>query len=357
MTIKLQLPMIKSTQRRSDIELLRIISIAAVVIVHLDFASIGIPRINSFSELVESRNLWQVSVQSFTIIGVNCFALISGYFGIKARWKGGINFLSQCLFYSLGILLLIKGFNLPISDYIKACRILSKNDLWYIPAYFGLYLISPFLNAGCQSLTRQQFTAFLALFVGFNLWCGWYWGGSFNPTGYTLTQLIMLYFIGRYISRFPLPLIGTCRLQIIALAVYIFASIANVLLYPFIPAAKLFAYNSPIVLIQSIALFYAFISPNFTNRAINFIAKSAFAVYLIHKNPIVFGDTLKPLAKAAWGQYDTAAYTIWVIAAVIAVFTISIVADTMRRYLWQKITNLPSYVKSASSYFWKRKSL
>lgn len=332
--------MIKSTQRRSDIELLRIISIAAVVIVHLDFASIGIPRINSFSELVESRNLWQVSIQSFTIIGVNCFALISGFFGIRSRWKGGFNFLAQCLIYSLGLFILAdasRGFIAPFADYVKACQILSCNDLWYVPAYFGLYLLAPFLNAGCQSLTRQQFTAFLALFVGFNLWCGWYWGGSFNPTGYTLTQLIMLYFIGRYISRFPLPLIGTCRLQIIALAVYILASIANVLLYPFIPAAKLFAYNSPIVLIQSIALFYAFISPNFTNRAINFIAKSAFAVYLIHKNPFVFGGVLKPLAKQAWQQYDVFGYTLWMIVAVIAVFVISVAADTLRRYLWQKI--------------------
>ena len=360
MTIKQQLSMIKSTQRRSDIELLRIVSMAAVVIVHLNFASIGVPKIESFSQLFEARNLWQVSVQSIAIIGVNCFALISGFFGIRARWKSGLNFLVQCLIYSLGLFILADaslGFIAPFADYVKACQILSCNDLWYVPAYFGLYLLAPFLNAGCEALSRRQFSALLVLFVVFNLWCGWWYGGSFNPTGYTLVQLILLYLIGRYISKYPLPIAGTQKCRIIAFVIFLAASMASVVLYPFMPPAKLFAYNSPIVMIQSVALLFAFMNPKFSSRSVNFVAQSSFAVYLIHKNPFVFGGVLKPLAKQAWQQYDVFGYTLWMIVASIAVFVISVAADTLRRYLWQKITNLPSYVKSLSSYFWKRKSL
>lgn len=340
MIIKLNSLMLKSAHRRSDIELLRIISMAAVVIVHLNFASVGIPKIDSLSQLFASRNLWQVAVQSFAIIGVNCFALISGFFGIKARWNGGVSFLAQCVCYSVGIFLIVhffRGKEISFDGLLESCLVLSHNDLWYIPAYFGLYVLSPFINAGCQLLSRRQFSAFLAIFVVFNLWSGWFWKGSFNPTGYTLVQLIMLYLIGRYMSKYPLPKMGTRQFRLVAIVVYILASIANVVLYPYMEASKLFAYNSPIVMIQSVALFYALINQNFTNRAINFIAQSAFAVYLIHKNPLVFGDTLKPLAKAAWGQYNLFGYTLWVMAVLIVLFTISICADTLRRYLWKKI--------------------
>lgn len=74
-----------ATLRKSNIELLRIVSIVMVLIVHLDGASLGLPEPMGNITTVSGRDWWRLVVESFAIIGVNCFTLISGYFGIKAH--------------------------------------------------------------------------------------------------------------------------------------------------------------------------------------------------------------------------------------------------------------------------------
>lgn len=72
--------------RESNLEALRIVSMLMVVLVHIDGASLGLPYIKGEFSALTSRDLWRLIVESFTIIGVNCFTLISGYFGIRLRF-------------------------------------------------------------------------------------------------------------------------------------------------------------------------------------------------------------------------------------------------------------------------------
>lgn len=67
--------------RQSNLELLRIVSMLFIIMLHIGAASIGLP---APLQTTTSRDIWVLIVESFSIIGVNCFALISGYFGIKA---------------------------------------------------------------------------------------------------------------------------------------------------------------------------------------------------------------------------------------------------------------------------------
>ena len=71
------------TKRKSNIELLRIISMAMVLAVHLDGASLGLPHPAGNIVQMTSHDWWRLVVEALMIIGVNCFTLISGYFGIK----------------------------------------------------------------------------------------------------------------------------------------------------------------------------------------------------------------------------------------------------------------------------------
>lgn len=43
------------------------------------------------SEFVTAPSVWLTIMNSFLVIAVDCFVLISGYFGIKAKWKGFIH--------------------------------------------------------------------------------------------------------------------------------------------------------------------------------------------------------------------------------------------------------------------------
>ena len=71
--------------RDSNIELLRLVCMLFILLHHF---------IVHGSEFVTAPSVWLTIMNSFLVIAVDCFVLISGYFGIKAKWKGFIHLLS-----------------------------------------------------------------------------------------------------------------------------------------------------------------------------------------------------------------------------------------------------------------------
>ena len=65
-----------SAERQSNIEFLRILSMMAVITVHLDGASLGLPTPGSLGG-TSASDAWRIAVESITIVGVNCFTVIS----------------------------------------------------------------------------------------------------------------------------------------------------------------------------------------------------------------------------------------------------------------------------------------
>jgi len=203
-----------ASQRLSNMELLRIISRLMVLAVHFDGASLGLPQLSGDVDRMNGRQAWQLATESITIIGVNCFTLLSGYFVIKLRVKSVAAYLFQCIFYAVGIATVtaITAPNLINYDqWLESWLVLTHTDLWYVPAYFALMLLSPFLNAGFSAMSRKSAVGVTLLFILFNIWAGWWWGGKFNPNGYTIAQLIMMYMTGRMLSLFPTLATGCGR--------------------------------------------------------------------------------------------------------------------------------------------------
>lgn len=333
--------------RLSNVELLRIVSMFMVLVVHVDGASLGLPSLSGRLSFLNAEAAWKLVVESLAIVGVNCFTLISGYFGIRLSWRGMGGFLFQCLFYSVCIASVA---HLCYPDYVKGVSwwsswlVLSHTDLWYVPAYFGLMLLAPVLNRGVECMTKKEFSISFALFLLFNLWCGWWQGGKFNPTGYTLVQLILVYLAGRYIRLVVMdgnsmrkargvvcrPLIGWL------LAYFVFTSLIF-LTSLWLPTAKAFAYNSPAVLGASVSLFMAFLEMRFTSRIVNYAAASAFAVYLIHKNAFVWVHFMKPFVVRQWKTADLWLFSLEMLLLCIGVYLAAMAVDAVRRRVWQKI--------------------
>jgi len=328
-----------SSRRLSNIELLRIVSMLMVLAVHIDGASLGLPDLKGDISALDPRSFWQLGVESLTIVGVNCFTLISGYFSIKLRMKSVVSFLFQCVFYAVGIYIFLgTPSQTSLSGLFENFMVLTHTDLWYVPAYFGLMLLSPFLNAATESLDRKRYGIILAAFVLFNLWAGWLWGGKFNPNGYTLVQLIMTYLIGRYLKLYtPDNPGGHASLK--AFLLYLAMAVA-VLITAIYMQPKAFAYNSPFVLAESVALFLTFRYMNINSQLINHIAKSAFAVYLIHKNPHIFGNIIKPTIIDMWSHTSLLQFTIYGLALMAVIYSIAMIVDSVRRLLDVKICKL-----------------
>lgn len=328
--------------RLANIELLRIIAMMAVIIVHLDGAALGLPTPTLESWHIPS-DVWRIIVEAITIVGVNCFTLISGYFGIRASGRGLVRFTLMCMFYSIGIFCAVSAVRpstFSVEGLIESFMVFTHTDLWYVPAYLILYLLSPMLNAAVNLLPLRRFTLWLGLLVLANVWMGWFNGATFNPTGYTPMQLIMVYLLGRWLAL-VFPGCKERRLRLIGAATYIGATAVTALMATLMPPLQAYAYNAPWTLVASLGLFTLFASTPFHSRAVCTMARGAFAAYIIHKNPAVWGGLIRPLALKAWGEGSLALYSIFTLTFASAVYLISSAADVLRRCIF-RLLRLPA---------------
>lgn len=322
--------------RLSNMELLRIVSMLMVLAVHLDGASIGLPKPAGEITGMSARDWYRLSVESVTIVGVNCFVLISGYFGINARWKSFLRLTATCLFYSVGIYLVMAATGNITWSWAKfgeSFLVYTHNDLWFISAYLLLFILSPLLNAASGSMPKNRFTGTLLAFLIFTLYAGWGWHESFNQNGYTAMQLILVYLIGRYI-RLYIPQGIPSRMK--CLAFYAVFTILILVQSLFCPNIWAFAYNSPFVLGASVSLFLLFRTFSFHNRTVNIFAASAFSVYLIHKNPLVWIH-LKQWTSDMWQSLSLGQFALIATAAVLAIYAACTIVDRIRILLTSKI--------------------
>lgn len=315
-----------------------------VVIVHLDGATVGLPTPGS-PAAVTAPDAWRIAVEAIAIIGVNCFTLISGYFGIRANMRGILRFTAICVFYSVGLYSLSAAAHPSAwswGAWTESWMVYTHNDLWYVPAYMILYLLSPMLNAAADQLPTRKFGLWLGLFVVANVWCGWMWHANFNPTGYTPVQLVMMYLIGRYIARYDISADSSrrSRIRLWAGAAYVASTVATALIAIVMEPTMVYAYNSPWVIVESVAFFILFATLRLRSSWINNMAKGAFAVYLIHKNPAVWGGFVRPTAAMMWAKESLPLYSLFCVGFTLAIYAVSAFVDRLRAWLFGKVEAL-----------------
>ena len=99
-----------SLTRNSNIELLRIVCMLMVVVLHFNNNGANTGIVNMPSVLTE-RLTWGFLVEVLCIVAVNCFVLVSGYFGINLKVRSILKFYQQCFFNGLVSYLVFVGLN------------------------------------------------------------------------------------------------------------------------------------------------------------------------------------------------------------------------------------------------------
>lgn len=303
----------KTSDRDSSIELLRIICMLFVIVHHFIIRGARVAVDNSIFEPTLSPDyILSVFLDPFVYCAVNVFVLISGYFGIKLKISNITNLYTRCAIYGLLCYLVhiyVDGGTLGRYYFLHECLFSLTNTRWFIGAYLALLLLSPILNASIQNIGRYQFNYFLLLLTIINVYFGWLGGAPVNPTGYNVMQFIYLYFLGRYLNIYHITIDKKY-----AIFVYVLCAIlSGTLSFIFIDTREttkwffLFAekYNSPILIVESVALLLLFRNFVFKNRIINWAASSVIAVYLIHTNPNIDESILYPLLSDNYFSIDT----------------------------------------------------
>lgn len=276
----------KYKKRNSNIELLRIICIWMIVLYHL--------AMHSFGEQAVHIPLWDIVTNIFHI-GVICFLLISGWYGIKVTPSGLIKLTGTCLFYSLLIRIFdvsILGNPLTLKDIFYTFTPILHEEWWFMTSYCVLYIISPFANYLWKILTDSNRTKLLIILGILMFYFGWIGNTSTIHGGRDIITFLFLYYLGnnlkgltnKHYQYFIFIYLIICAIIIIGAMLKEYIPILS-----FIIRFSCFGYNSPGLIIMAIAFFMIFakIKP-FYNKWTNYAASSVFPVYLIHENYVTY---------------------------------------------------------------------
>lgn len=314
-----------------------------VLILHSNFV-ISLP-----SDALTTYDVIKIAVQSLTICAVDVFVFISGWFGIKASVKGFLNFLWQ-VFYFVAVLLVLQFVfsDNPIrpKDFFMCFGLFSGGG-WFVSSYIALYILSPVLNSFAQNATNRQLAIVTLAFFAFQTLWGLSSSVSFIVMGYSAFSFIGIYLLAQTIKRFNI----TGKRSHWA-AAFILCTSADFIIYYvstkigllFIPPLTV-VYINPLVILSAVALFQvARLAPPSNNQTINSLAKSCFAVYLLHLGTPFAFDRFKELLEYINIQYYGLTFFAVNALIIFCIYAGAIIIDQPRRWLWSyfigKSTNI-----------------
>lgn len=337
--------------RQSNFELLRIVAMFLVLVVHADFWANGVPsQYECINNMVPS--ITRFGIEAISIVCVNVFVLISGWFGIKPNVKRMSSFIFQCLFFLGGLYVatIILGFGQLNSKGLRGCFCLLEQN-WFIKSYVGLCILAPCLNKFIEYSSERQLRGIIIYFYTFQTIYGWLFPAArFIENGYSVFSFIGLYILSQYIRKFCSDIVDkTSGWRFISL--YFIIVIANCLLgyfttlYSLPFCQRIYSYISPLVVAASVCLTLAFKKINVNSTLINWVAASSFAVFLFHTSPALNNVFFKAWCVALYNNYNGIECLIYIFQFLVLIFIISILLDQIRKYLWKFLS---SYIFSSS---------
>ncbi len=316
-----------------------------VLLVHADFYSLGAPALTD----VQAQPLdsaVRIAVQNVSIVCVNVFVLISGWFGIRPKVRSITAFLFQCLFFLIGIyaVMLAAGWAQLSLNGVVGCFLLTKLN-WFPKAYLVLYMLAPALNALMEQAPRGQVRLILVCFFLFQTVYDWVAGATdYLASGYSPLSFIGLYLLARYARVYrPRWAALSARadagiyllLVLLCTAVQLASSLAGGFVYAHVMARMVY-YSNPAVIAAALYLLLAFSKLRLQSRAVNWFAASSFAVFLLHTNPNVINSYFRPFCQRLYELWGTA-YFVLILPVLAGIFLVSVLLDQLRICAWRRL--------------------
>lgn len=347
-----------NSKRQANYELLRIIAMFMVVTLHyLNHTG----ALLSLGESADAKKIIGTLIESFCIVAVNVYVLISGYFLVEAGFKIKriVVLICQVLFYSTLIPLFMLGSGAAgngaggIYLWIQYLFPIETEHYWFATSYVILYLFTPVLNLAVKTMNRKQLQITLVLLLVF--FCGF---KSISPVqfvtdrfGYDFGWFLCVYLIAAYIRLYGLKSFSTGRRAWIAYAGCAFAIFAVVCVFYYIHektgafayySTVPFHYNYLLCLAGAVSLFCAFRYVKIPERAADIICAISpltFGVYLFHEHIDIrsmwtgwLDEFIGPVSEAGVGGF-----VVHLLLSVFLVYLTGIFIDAVRRIIFAYI--------------------
>jgi hypothetical protein len=338
----------KNGNRNLSLDILKIISMAMVVVWHMNMYGMDMEKVSFFSGVYVLCNI----NKSFCVVAVNCFFLCTGYFlsTKKIQYNRLISLWVQVITYSTVIYVVLSIFTevesvFNLKDFIKQCLPLLTNQYWFFTCYFLLYMLMPILNKYIQYTEKKEYSKCLIILLvvlsivdNLNIF-----GNSFSmKQGYSLIWFLVLYLVAGYIRKYPLKYeaktygILYILISFLIFFVKVFIDVFKDKLSFIYTDNRLYAYNSPVVFGAAVCCFLFFVNlkMNFKNKKIEklimTVSTLSFGVYLLHEHNIM-REVLWEAIDFTRMENSAIAYLIGLIVIVIGIFIVGILVEKIRK--------------------------
>lgn len=347
-------------QRTSNFEIMRILSMFFIVFYHFIIATGG--------DLVEVTNgnmrLILYLLSMLMMVHVNSYILITGYFQYNKKFKLRklIDLLIMAYTYKviIGIIYLFIG--IPPLEKIQIIRIfnpLEFDNYWFIRIYILLYILSPYINIIIEKLNKKEhLKLIIILFILFSCISTLTNQRTISDTGFSIVHFVYLYILGAYLNKYNVldtikEKIKNRNISIVLIRMYIVCGLINFLLYGLFSNAlafthkgilfeisntmvnNLFYYQTPILIIQSIAYFLFFNTFSFTNNLVNKVSSCILSVYLITENNLVRTNMYKLLDIYKYSNTNKLLLVVAIYS--ILIILVCIIIELIRKYIMKNI--------------------
>lgn len=329
---------IEKPSRNYGVDLLRIVSMLMIIIAHI-MTQGGV--LSSVKEgTAQYYAAWLLRI--FVICDVNCFALISGYAGANSHFKlkRVIMLWFEVLAYSFAISVIFRAAGIyKFSPKIVFLPVLAGR-WWYVTAYFGMVLFTPFFCMLFERMSRKQASklAFLIIFILSVLptVCG---TDLFKSSwGYSMLWISALFMLGAYIKRHE-PFKRVRRGWIAVYVLSMLAAFAGKMILTALGGKeeRFVSFPSFFVLLGSMALLMFFSRVSVAKpvrKFTEFFAPNTFAVYLIHVHPCVWNYILAGAFKA-FAARPAYIMLLEILAAAAVIFFVCAFVDKLRALIFK----------------------
>lgn len=207
-----------------------------------------------------ANTILNLGLRSISFVCVNCFILISGYFGIRWKIRSFSNLIFQISFWLTIGVAFAKIIGIQYDGSIFSACLSMINGRWFIPAYISLYVVAPPLNAFIEKSSTKQLLRYIVIFYIFSTIYGYFMFSKEFNEGMSLISLIGIYLTGAYLHREDkllaklnswswLGLYFACALLLI---------VASIGLFKLNISSLIFGYLNPLIILQSVFLFMFF---------------------------------------------------------------------------------------------------
>lgn len=340
-----------NSNRNIGLELLRVVSMFAIVILHVLGNGGVIPSCEPLSKGYEAA--WLLEVICY--FGVSAYALLSGYVGVDGNYHPTniIYLWLQVMFYNViatALFFVLMPESRQMVWIVKTLFPISTEAYWYFSAFALTFLLVPALKKAFEHLSKSYLTFILIgllMFLSFLPVLPFVFNTDvFNlKYGTSFIWVFACWFIGAYIKKFKFfSKYSTSTLWLLYLlgVVVAFGSKA-VIEYRYGATAwnrdrgnPLVYYHAPTILLCAVALLLIFERMKLGDRmtkVVKIVAPLSFGVYLFNCQPMIWYYVI-PERFSHFASYPVWKMLLCTILSALVIFFIGIAIDAIRNLIF-----------------------